>query len=127
MNLVDSCGWLEYFADGPNADFFSVALFKTEQLIVPTICIYEVFKKVLSERDEDAAFQAAAMMRQGQVVELDDVLAISAARISRDLKIPMADSIILATSKRYDALIWTQDEHFKGIPQANYRIKKKAK
>jgi len=127
MNLVDSCGWLEYFADGPNADFFSVALFKTEQLIVPTICIYEVFKKVLAERDEDAAFQAAAMMRQGQVVELDDVLAISAARISRDLKIPMADSIILATSKRYDALIWTQDEHFKSIPQANYRIKKKAK
>ena len=124
MNLVDSCGWLEYFTDGPYADFYSFPLRKIDQLIVPTICIYEVFKKISREIDDSSALQAIATMKQGQVIDLDTNIAMSAAKISNDLKIPMADSIILATSKQFKALIWTQDEHFKDIPNVKFQIKK---
>jgi hypothetical protein len=68
MNLVDSCGWLEYFADSSFADFYAPAIENTALLIVPTICLLEVFKRVLQQRGEDAAFQAAAVKQQGQVV-----------------------------------------------------------
>jgi len=124
MNLVDSCGWLEYFTDGSYADFYSFPLRKLDQLIVPTICIYEVFKKIAHEKDDSSALQAVATMKQGQVIDLDTNIAMSAAKISYDLKIPMADSIILATSKMFKALIWTQDEHFKNISNVKFQIKK---
>lgn len=124
MNLVDSCGWLEYFTDGPNAEFFSFPLRKIDKLIVPTICLFEVFKKIVQEKDDSSALQAIVTMKQGQVIDLDTNLAMSAAKISLEFKIPMADSIILATSKQYKALIWTQDEHFKDIPEVKFQIKK---
>ena len=126
MNLVDSCGWLEYFADGENADFFAFPLHKIDQLIVPSICMYEVFKKVLSDRGEGEALQAVSLMKQGLVVDFDDSLAMNAARISDDRKLPMADSIILATAKEHRALIWTQDEHFKDLPGVKFRAKRPA-
>ncbi|MCL4501398.1 MAG: type II toxin-antitoxin system VapC family toxin [Deltaproteobacteria bacterium] len=115
MNLVDSCGWLEYFADGPSADFYAPALEDPGSLLVPAICLFEVFKRVLQQRGEDAALQAAAAMHQGLVVPLDAGLALQAARISRDLKLPLADSIILATAHTHFGVIWTQDAHFKGL------------
>jgi uncharacterized protein with PIN domain len=68
MNIVDSSGWLEYFADGPNASFFSRPLAKTSDLVVPSITIYEVFKVVLRQRGESEALQAVALMQQGSVV-----------------------------------------------------------
>jgi predicted nucleic acid-binding protein len=120
MNVVDSSGWLEYFADGTNADFFANAIENIEVLIVPVISIYEVFKRVYQQRGEGDALQSAAMMEQGKVVELDTTLALSAAKISLDLKIPMADSIILATARSYEAIVWTQDEDFKGIAGVEY-------
>jgi len=120
MNLVDSCGWLEYFADGPNADFYAAALEDPGSLLVPTICLLEVFKRVFQERGEDAALQAAAAMHQGLIVPLDASLALRAARISSDLKLPLADSVILATARTYLALIWTQDAHFKGLEGVRY-------
>jgi len=120
MNLVDSCGWLEYFADGPNADFYATALEDPGSLIVPTICLLEVFKRILQQRGENAALQAAAAMHQGFVVPLDASLALGAARISRDLKLPLADSVILATARTYDAVIWTQDAHFQGLEGVRY-------
>jgi len=123
MNLVDSCGWLEYFADGPKADFYGAALEDTESLIVPTICLLEVFKRVLQQRGEDAALQAAAAMHQGLIVPLDAGLALKAARISRDLQMPLADSVILATARTYLAVIWTQDVHFKGLEGVRYAEK----
>ena len=107
MNLVDSSGWLEYFADGPNAKFFAPPLEAIAELIVPTISIYEVFKRILQQRGEDAALQAAALMQQGYVVELTAPISLAAARISMDRKIPMADSIILATANTYGASLWT--------------------
>lgn len=85
MNLVDSCGWLEYLSDGPDADFFSFPLFKTEQLIVPVICIFEVFKKVLAAKGEDTALQTLAIMQQGLVTEIDSKISIEAARLSFEL------------------------------------------
>jgi predicted nucleic acid-binding protein len=115
VNLVDSCGWLEYFADGLAADFYAPALEDISRLIVPTVCLYEVFKKVLQQRGEDAAIEAAAVMQQGRIVELDESVALTAARLSHAMKLPMADSIILATASLHKALIWTQDIHFADI------------
>jgi len=126
MNVVDSSGWLEYFADGENADFFAAALEDPDELIVPTISLYEVFKKVLQERGESAALQAVAYMQQGQVVELTAPIALSAAQIStHQLKIPMADSIMLATARASQAILWTQDEDFEGLEGVKYRAKPK--
>ncbi len=120
MNLVDSCGWLEYFADGPQADFYAPALEDPGSLLVPTICLFEVFKRVLQQRGEDAALQAAAAMHQGQVAPLDATLALKAARLSHDLKLPLVDSVILASAQTYLAVIWTQDVHFKGLEGVRY-------
>ena len=120
MNLVDSCGWLEYFADSSYADFYASAIEDTGTLIVPTICILEVFKRVLQQRGEDAALQIAAVMHQGQVVALSASIALRAAKVSTELKLPLADSVILATAQTYGALVWTQDAHFKNIEGIKY-------
>jgi predicted nucleic acid-binding protein len=121
MNVVDSCAWLEYFADGSNATFFARAVEDTQKLVVPTLSLYEVFKRILQQRTESDALQAMAVMQQGTVVELDARLALSAARISVDCKLPMADSVMLATARAFGATLWTQDEHFKGLPGVRYR------
>jgi len=126
MNVVDSCGWLEYFADGPNADFFSSPIEDVKNLIVPTICIFEVFKCVYQQRGENAALQAVALMHQGKIMALDDIYALLAAKCSIDYSIPMADSIILAIAQSKKATIWTQDTDFKNIEGVKY-IKAKKK
>ena len=120
MNLVDSSGWLEYFADGPLAGKFSAPLQDTPSLIVPTVCLYEVFKVVLRERNEDEAFQSIALMSQANVIELSTDIAIHAAKISHSQKIPMADSIILGTAMIHDATVWTKDDDFKGMAGVKY-------
>lgn len=125
MNVVDSSGWLEYFAEGPNAAFFASAIENTAALIVPSISIYEVFKRVNQQRDEHAALRAAALMMQGQVIPLDTPIALSVARISLMLSLPMADSVILATARATGATLWTQDEHFKDIQAVRYVAKGK--
>ena len=121
MNVVDSSAWLEYFSNGPNATAFAPAIEKTADLVVPALTLYEVFKRVLQQRDEGAALQAIAVMQQGRVVDLDAALALSAARLSVDLGLPMADSVILATARTYEAVLWTQDTDFKGLPGVEYR------
>ena len=123
MNVVDSSGWLEYFTGGPNAEKFLPPLQDTESLIIPVISIYEVFKVVFRESGENDALQAAAAMRNGAVVELSAQLAIASAKLSLDLGLPMADSIILATARFHDALIWTQDADFKDLPNVKYFAK----
>uniref|UniRef100_UPI004056EC1C PIN domain-containing protein n=1 Tax=Candidatus Electronema sp. TaxID=2698783 RepID=UPI004056EC1C len=123
MNLLDSSGWLEYFADGPNAEHFAEPLEHLDELVVPTICLYEVFKVALREAGEAKALQAAAMMRRGKVVAISEELAVRAAKISHEQKLPLADSIILATAQVYEAVIWTQDAHFKGKPLVKYFAK----
>ena len=125
MNLVDSSAWLEYFADGPNAGFFARAIEKTSELIVPTIVVFEVFKRVLQQRSARAALETVAVLRQGRFVELTGSLAIVAATVSHREKLPMADSIIIATARSENAVIWTQDADFEGLPGVKFRIKKR--
>lgn len=124
MNVVDSSGWLEYFANDPNSGFFAPAIEHVSELVVPSISIYEVFKRVLRQRDENSALRAIAVMMQGRVVDLDTTLALSAARISADLRLPMADSIILATARAHNATLWTQDSDLKNIEGVRYVEKK---
>ena len=124
MNVVDSSGWLEYLADGPNADFFANTILATADLLVPTLSLFEVFKRVLQQRGEDDALQAVALMQQGTIVELNASLALSAARISLNDKIPMADSIMLATARADDATLWSQDSDFEKIAGVKYIVKK---
>ena len=115
MNVVDSSGWLEYLADGPNAKFFAPAIERTAELVVPTLSIFEVFKRVLGQRDESLALQAVALMHQGQVADLTAPIALNAARLSRRSGLPMADSIMLATARAHGATLWTQDADFEGM------------
>ena len=120
MNIVDSSGWLSYFADEPSAKHFQIPLQDIELLVVPSITIYEVSKVVLRESGENEALQAVAAMQKGSIVELTTRLAIAASRISLQYKLPMADSIILATARDCNATIWTKDIDFKDIPGVNY-------
>jgi predicted nucleic acid-binding protein len=122
-NVVDSSGWLEYLADGPNSDFFATALENPATLIVPTLSILEVFKWVLRERGEDAALQAAALMQQGEIVELDVSIALRASKIGLAHRLPLADSVMLATARAHNALLWTQDSDFEGLDDVSYRRK----
>ncbi len=118
-NVVDSSGWLEYFADTDRAGFFARAIEDAANLFVPVISIYEVFKKVFRERGENDALQIVGMMQAGQVVDLDCSLALEAGRYG----LPLADSIIYATAMRHGATVWTQDEHFKDLPGVQFFAK----
>ena len=120
MNVIDSSGWLSYFADEPSANNFHTPIQDIKSLIVPVITIYEVFKVVLRESNENQALQAIAAMQKGATIDLTPTLAIAASQLSLQHNLPMADSIILATAKQFDAIIWTQDKDFEGIPGVNY-------
>lgn len=123
-NIVDSSGWLEYFADANNAHFFAPAIENTKDLIVPTISILEVFKHVLRQCSEKQAFESIECMLQGTVVDLTIEVSLNAAKLGILHKIPLADSIILATGLAHEAIIWSQDADFKGLPRVKYINKK---
>jgi len=123
MNVVDSSGWLEYFTDGENTEFFAPAIEDTRNLIVPVICVYEVFKRTMVGQGVDVAEIRIADLHKGRIVELTAPLALSAAVISAELKLPMADSLILATARANNATLWTQDEHFQHIEGVKYIAK----
>jgi len=125
VNLVDSSAWLEYFADGPNASFFAPAIEKARDLLVPTIVVFEVYKRVRQQRNEHAALEAVSVLQHGQLIELTASLAIAAAQIGLNEKLPMADSIILATARAQNATIWTQDSDFKEMDRVKYRAAKR--
>jgi predicted nucleic acid-binding protein len=120
MNVVDSSAWLEFLADGPNAAVFAKPIEATRSLIVPTLSLFEVFKRVSQQRSEDAALRAIAIMEQGRVVDLDRATALEAARLAIEHRIAMADSVMLATAQRYRATLWTQDADFEGLPGVKY-------
>ena len=115
MNLVDSCGWLEYFSDSPNADFYADAIENIDELIVPTVCIAEVFKKLYITENENSALIASAHMRQGKIISLTESIALAAATFGIEKKLPFADSVIYATGIISKARIFTQDRHFKEL------------
>lgn len=124
MNIVDSSGWLAYFADEPNAKLFLPPLSDSALLVVPTVTIYEVFKVILRESSENEALQAVVAMQKGTVADLTISLAIAASRLSLEHDLPMADGIILATAQEFKATLWTQDSDFKKIKDVKYFPKK---
>ena len=120
MNVVDSSGWLEYFAGTQAAAHFAEAIENTQKLIVPTLSVLEVFRRILQQKGEADALQAAALMQQGQVIDLTLGISLEAARLGQEQKLPLADSVILATARHYKALLWTQDADFKGMEGVKY-------
>ena len=124
MNVVDSSAWLAYFADEPNAQHFASAIEAPDSLVVPSITLLEVFKKVAQQRGEGVALQYVAVMQQGHVVALDAALALLAATLGARHKLPLADSIVYATAQQRDALLWTQDADFEGLSNVKYFAKK---
>ena len=120
MNLVDSSGWLEYLSDGKNAKLFAPAIEKTDDLIVSTINIYEIYKKILLERDESSAIQVVGLMQQAKVIEVSSKISIQAAKLSYERKMPMADSLIYTTARQNNAIVWTQDTDFKELDDVKY-------
>jgi len=120
MNLVDSSGWLEYFTDGKNAEYFAPVIENTDKLIVSVINLYEVYKKISIEKDDNSAIQAIALMQQPKIIDITESISIFAARLSIDHKIPLADSMIYATAKMYEAIVWTQDSDFKNLEGVKY-------
>ncbi|MFZ4438695.1 MAG: type II toxin-antitoxin system VapC family toxin [Syntrophales bacterium] len=120
MNVVDSSGWLEYFAEGPNAGHFAPVINLPEQLVVPTVTLYEVFKVALRESNENDALQACSAMQQGLVADFTAKVAVAASKLSLKHALPMADAVILATAREHGATLWTQDVHFKDISGVKY-------
>ena len=125
MNVVDSSAWLSYFADEPNAEFFAPVIEDTTSLLVPSICLYEVFRVILRESGEDDAFQAVAAMLQGTVLDLDSNNSLEAAAVGLTEGLAVADSIIYMVTLKHDATLWTQDKHFEGKAKVAYRPKHK--
>ncbi len=120
MNVVDSSAWLEYFADGPNAGAFAKAIETARALIVPTLSLFEVFKRIAQQRNEDDALRAVAIMEQGRVVDLDRATAVAAARLALDQRLALTDGVMLATAQRHRATLWTQAADFEGLPGVRY-------
>ena len=125
-NVVDSSAWLAYFADEPSAGDFAAVIEDVRQLVVPAVCLLEVFKIVARQRGEGDALQAVAVMQQGAVVDLDGALALSAARVGLDHQLPLADSIVYATARGVDGVVWTQDEDFDGLADVHYIPRRRA-
>ena len=120
MNVVDSSAWLSYFAGDENAATFAMPIEAIEVLLVPSITLTEVFKCIMRQRSEDVALEAVAYMKQGNVVPLERNLAIDAAVYGLRHKLPLADSIIYATAKKFSAVVWTQDADFEALPDVRY-------
>lgn len=120
LNVVDSSAWLEYFADGVGAAHFASPIEAVGRLVVPAVCLLEVFKVVLRQRGESDALQAVALMQQGRIVDLDATLALAAAKAGLEHKLPLADSIVYATAQTVGGIVWTQDDDFKGLADVEY-------
>ena len=122
MILIDSCGWIEYFAEGPLADAYATFIERAnpENTITPTIVVYEVYKKIKSTKGEQNALEASAQIFRTKIIELTSSLSLEAADISLTTNLGMADSIIIATAKAHKAQILTSDEHLKNIKEVKF-------
>ena len=124
MNVVDSSGWIEYFTNGPNAKFFEAPILATEELVVPTMVLLEVYKHIRRHKGRDEALQAVAGMKQGEVQDLDERLALFAGELGVEAGLPLADSVILATARLHEATLWTQDSDFEGMEGVRFKRKR---
>ncbi|MFZ1536766.1 MAG: type II toxin-antitoxin system VapC family toxin [Chromatiaceae bacterium] len=120
MILVDTCGWIEWLADGALADKFQPFLEDTEALLVPTVVQFELYKWLERNRGEEAAMKAIARTTRSHVVDLDTSTALLAAELSRDHGLSVADAVIYASAHRHKAELVTSDDHFEGLPGVTY-------
>lgn len=118
MVVVDSSGWIEFFTDGPKANAFARYLKELEQVVTPTVVVYEVYKKIKRERGEVLAKLCLAQIQKTQLVPIDEELAVLAADIGLEFSLPMADSFVLATARAYGAQLITGDSDFREVPGA---------
>jgi predicted nucleic acid-binding protein len=123
LNVVDSCGWLEYFANGPNAEFFQPALWDTARLLVPAVSIFEVCRRVLALSGADAARQVYKAMTVPRVVQLDARALFEISQAAREHRLALADALIWKTAQVEGALLWTQDADLSHLPGVAYRAK----
>ncbi len=119
MTLVDSSGWIEHLTDGPQADAYDQYL-SADDLLVPTVVIYEVYKFMKREVSEEAAIAVTGRMRAGRVVLLDESLALEAADLSLQYGLAMADAIVYAGARGHGAVLVTSDEDFAHLPGVLY-------
>ena len=115
MIVLDSSGWLAFFADGPFASEYAARLKQPHKILTPTIALYEVYKWIKLERSEEEALAAVAAMQKTRVVPLTNELALSAADLSLANRLAMADAIMLATARAYSAELLTSDSDFEGL------------
>jgi len=120
MNLVDSSGWLSYLLDEPNADRFAPAILATEELLVPSIVVLEVYRHLRRFLGTETAIRAVAPMSEGHALDLTNEIALSAGELGRRHSLPLADSVILASARSRDATVWTQDSDFDGLDRVEY-------
>lgn len=125
-HVVDSSAWLAYLGDEPTAPEFAPAVESVERLVVPSICLLEVFKTIRRQRAESEALRAVALMQRGYVVPLDASLALDAARLGAAHRLATADGVVYATARLFGATLWTQDAHFDGLIDVRYFPKRSA-
>ena len=125
LNVVDSSAWLAYLADEAGAEHFITAIEDTDHLVVPVVCILEVFKIVARQRGDGDALQAVALMQQAKVIDLDANLALIAGKAAIDHNLPLADSMVYATAMLVEGVVWTQDDDFEDLPDVRYYPKRK--
>lgn len=120
MIVVDSCGWVERFAGSAHGELYGAAMQDPGEMLVPAVCLTEVFRLLAREAGEPAALVGVGVMRQARVVALDAELAIGAARVGQALGLPLAHSIVYATAQAHGAEVWTHDERFRGLPGVRF-------
>ena len=120
MILVDSSGWIEFFTNGPLADRYARHLEKAAEVIVPTIVLFEVYKKIKRERNEETALAAVATMQNTHVLPLTEELSLLAADASLQHGLAMADAIVYASAVQENAQLITSDSDLKDLPKVVY-------
>ena len=120
MNVVDSSGWIEFFTAGTNGPVFKPVIEQRDQLLVPVISIYEVYKILSRKLPVGAVLSCLDVMRLGRVLDLTDKRAVAAADIASKHKLAMANAVIYGMTIEFDGTLWTQDVDYKGLPSVNY-------
>ncbi len=123
LNVVDSSGWIEYFLDTSQADYFEPAILNTDALIVPVIALYEVHKRISQLVPPAVVTQCMDVMRHGRVLPLTDAQAIAASVIAQQYKLAMADAVMYSMALEHEALFWTQDIDYHGLPSVRFQAR----
>lgn len=123
LKVVDSCGWLAFFGGEANASFFEAAFVHPSTLIVPALTLYEVGRRMLQQKGEDAALEALSVMQKGRVVQLEPADLFAAAKTAATHQLSMADAIIWQTAHVHGAVLYTQDNGLRHMPQVIFKSK----